>query len=146
MRNSEKMAVAKSSINSLLKENEVVENELDNLEETCVTQKNFEERVVETVSQIPQRQMQQQQHHSLFESETPLAESGFDAASKCKLEAIEQYNRRVCRLFLGLYEMEVEDCTEKVVQTDHAMGVNITAQSVTDYELESAEKTNRGPL
>ena len=51
---SEEVAVAQLSINSLLKENKVVENKLDNLKKICVTQENFEERVVETVSQTMQ--------------------------------------------------------------------------------------------
>ena len=96
----------------------------------CCTEK-FEERVVDTVSQILQRRMQQQQHHSLIESEILLAGSGFDAATECRLEAMEQYNRRDSLLFFGLYEMEFEDCTEKVVRAAHQKGAgNITAGDV----------------
>ena len=43
-----------------------------------------------------------------------------------KLENIEQYNRRDCLLFFGLVECEGENCTDKIVETAHAMGVSIT--------------------
>ena len=60
----------------------------------------------------------------------PLREIGFDVETECRLEAMEQCSRRDCLLLFGLYEMEFEDCTEKMVRTAHAMGVNITAADV----------------
>ena len=43
---------------------------------------------------------------------------------------MEQYSRRDCLPFFRLYYMEFEDCTEKIVLTAHATGVNITAADV----------------
>ena len=44
--------------------------------------------------------------------------------------ATEQYNRGDSLLFSGPYEMEFEDCFEKVVQTAHVLGMNIIAADV----------------
>ena len=79
----------------------------------------MEERVVEKVSQM--LQTQQQNHLPCTENDLPLREIGFDAEAECRPEALEQFSRR---------EMEFEDCTEKIVQTAHAMEVNITAAGV----------------
>ena len=49
-KNSEEVAVAQSSITSLLQEHKFLEHELDNLKKTCVTQTTLEERVAEKVS------------------------------------------------------------------------------------------------
>ena len=127
-KNSEEVAVAQSSITSLLQEQKILEHELDSLKKTCVTQTNLEERVVEKVSQM--LQTQQQNHLPCTVNDLPLREISFDVETECRLEAMEQYSRRDCLLFFGLYEMEFEDCTEKIVQTAHAMGVNITAADV----------------
>ena len=129
MKNSEEVALVKLSVNSSLKKNKFVENESDNLKKTCVAQKNFKERVAEIVAQILQRRKQQQRYNSLTESETPLAES-FRVVIECRLEGNEQYNRRDYLLFFGLHEKEFEDCTKKVIQTAHAMVVNIAAADI----------------
>ena len=127
-KNSEEVAVAQSSITSLLQEHKILEHELDSLKKTCVTQTNLEERVVEKVLQM--LQTQQQSHLPCTVNDLPLREISFDVETECRLEAMEQYSRRDCLLFFRLYEMEFEDCTEKIVQTAHAMGVNITAADV----------------
>ena len=49
-KNSEEVAVAQSSITSLLQKHKTLEHELDNLKKTCAPQTNLEERVVEKVS------------------------------------------------------------------------------------------------
>ena len=103
-------------------------HEVGNLKKTCVTQTNLEERVVEKVSQM--LQTQQQNNLPCTVNDLPLREIGFDAETECRLEAMEQYSRRDCLLFFGLYEMEFEDCTEKIVQTAHAMGVSFAAADV----------------
>ena len=127
-KNNEEVAVAQSSITSLLQEHKILEHELDNLKKTFATQTNLEERVVEKVSQM--LQTQQQNHLPCTLNDLPLREICFDAETECRLEAMEQYSRRDCLLFFGLYEMEFEDCSEKIVQSVHATGVNITAADV----------------
>ena len=111
-----------------MQDHKILEHERINLKKTCVTQTNLEERVVEKVSQM--LQTQQQNHIPCTVNDLPLREIGFDAEIECRLEAMVQYNRRDCLLFFGLYGMEFGDCTEKIVQTAHAMGVNITAADV----------------
>ena len=102
-----------------MQEHKILEHELDNLKETCVTQTSLEERMVKKMSQM--LQTQQQNHLPRTENDLPLREIGFDVQTECRLEASEQHSRRDCLLFLGLHRKEFEDCTEKVVQTAHAM-------------------------
>ena len=127
IRNTEEITGIQSTIENLIKEKKISEKELDNLKNRCLTQQNFEERVAETVSETTPAQQEHCQPQPT-ENETHLV--GLDIANYCRLEDMEQYSRRDCLLFLGLLEMEYEDCTEKVVQTAQAMGVNITAADV----------------
>ena len=91
-KNSEEVAVAQSSITSLLQKHKIWEHELDNLKKTCVTQTNLEERVVEKVSQM--LQAQQQNHLPCTVNDLPLREIGFDVETECRQEAVEQYSKR----------------------------------------------------
>ena len=43
--------------------------------------------------------------------------------SACRMENVEQYNRRDCLLFYGIYEHENENTTAKVIETAAAMGI-----------------------
>ena len=126
-RNTEEITGIQSTIENLIKEKKILEKELDNLKNRCFTQQNFEERVAETVSETIRAQ---QEHCQPQPTENEKHLVGLDIANECRLENMEQYSRRDCLLFFGLLEMEYEDCTEKVVQTAQAMGVNITTADV----------------
>ena len=130
-----------------MQEHKFLKHELDNLKKTCVTQTNLEERVVEKVSQM--LQTQQQNHLPCTVNDLQLREIGFDVETECRLEAMEQYSRRDCLLSFGLYKMEFEDCTEKIVQTAHAMGVSITAADVSishRLQIRTRQRDKPGPI
>ena len=50
--------------------------------------------------------------------------------SACRMENVEQYNRRDCLLFYGIYEHEIENTTTKVKETAAAMGIFIEPTDV----------------
>ena len=50
--------------------------------------------------------------------------------SACRMENVEQYNRRDCLLFHGIYEHENENTTTKVMETAAAMGIFIEPTDV----------------
>ena len=50
--------------------------------------------------------------------------------SACRMENVEQYNRRDCLLFYGIYEHENENTTAKVIKTAAAMGIFIEPTDV----------------
>ena len=61
---------------------------------------------------------------------------------ECRLEGIEQHNRRECLLFFGLTKCENEDCVDKIVQTAFAMGMEIMHDDVSDSHR--LHRRNRG--
>ena len=50
--------------------------------------------------------------------------------SACRMESVEQYNRRDCLLFSGLHEHEHETTTTKVIETAATMGIFIEPTDV----------------
>ena len=53
--------------------------------------------------------------------------------SACRMENVEQYNRRDCLfygMFYGIYEHESENTTTKVIETAAAMGIFIEPTDV----------------
>ena len=107
-RNTEEITGIRSTIENIIQEKKILKKELDNLKN------NFEERVADKVSETLRAQQEHSQHLPAG-NETHLV--GLDIANECRLEEMDQYSRRDCLLFFGLFEMEYEDCTEKVVQT-----------------------------
>ena len=119
--NKESVSQVQSTIHDL--ENEIVVLKKMTAKET------IDKLVAEKLDEIMQQQQQTPQN-SVQSSENPQILQVFDLDTECRLETIEQYNRRDCLLFGGLYESDFEDCTEKVIQTVNAMGLDISYSDI----------------
>ena len=103
---------------NIIQEKKILEKELDNFKN------NFEERVADKVSETLRAQ---QEHCQLQPTENETHLVGLDIANECRLEDMEQYIRRDCLLFFGLFDMEHEDCTEKLACKKRSFPVKTSA-------------------
>ena len=112
------------SIRSITEANEKLPIELEAMK--C---RDIAEKVQETVDSIL-KEKRASDPGPISPSAATNVDSETCLLTECKLENIEQYNRRDCLLFFGLVECEGENCTDKIVETAHAMGVPITHSDV----------------
>ena len=139
-RNTLDMAEMQNNIRDLTETKQIMEQDINSVKEN----------LVELVKQKVQEALQQQSRpmpptpETSAERQNVSTQAKLDIMTACRLEAIEQYNRRDCLLFFGLYETEEENTTEKVVETARAMGVNISYTDVSISHRLQTRNRKRG--
>ena len=108
--NCETLAAEKKKITAEL---EILKKQLETNKSPEFLKEKVDQLLKETIA--PERE----------ERDRDQCEPEWQVLTECRLESIEQYNRRDCLLFFGLEERDEEDCTDVIVNTSRAMGIAI---------------------
>ena len=128
-----------------------MQNNIEDLTETKQQMEQDMNSIKDNLSELVNQKVQealQQQNRSIpppperhWQKDKTKRRKQINVMTACRLEVIEQYNRRDCLLIFGLHETEEENTTEKVVESAMAMGVDISYTVVSiSYRLQTRNR------